>query len=221
MGHVSTPTNSNCNKRCRFHPTESERIRLWDGRTYCRRCVADHSEILTEHAARKGRLCDTVTFADSILWWQYLACCVLAFGSVLTITFLFLRKVFDEAVLLSGFFATMMFAIHVAATGMQRPQTIRIKDGKVYCRTPLSKREYSLSECTWALDSRMEDAIWYPVSRLLPKSEAIRLCAGTGQDRVYAFCCADSATRELWLAFLTFAAERYRTEVTGSVVESR
>jgi hypothetical protein len=181
----------------------------------------DHSEALAEHAAREGKLCDTVTFAASVLWWQYLVCCVLAFGVVVVITFLFLRDVFVEAVILSGFFGTMGFAIHLAVTGMQRPQTIQIKDGKVYCTTPVSKRVYSLSECTWDLGSQMEDSVWYPVSRLLTKSAAIRLSAGSGQDRLYAFCCLDSVTRQLWSSFLTFAADRQTAAVTGTVVESQ
>lgn len=208
------------NACCRLHPNEHDALRLWDGHTYCRRCVEEHSALLARSAADRGRLCDNLTLKDSVLWWQFPVCCVIAFGLVLTFAYFLMRPVFAEMLLLAGGFGSVMFPIYLAMTAIARPQLIEIGGGKVFYKTPLLQQTYKLSECTWDLDGRMEDSAWYPLSRLLSRTDAIVLRAGSRWNQVVVFCCVDGATRELWSAFLMFAAQRGTAVVSGAAHDS-
>lgn len=148
------------------------------------------------------------------MWWQYLVCSVVTFGLLLAIAFVISRVLFMVACFLACVLGGSAIGIYFATTGIQRPQTIEITNGQVFYKSPLAKRIYALSECTWDLDARLEDSMWFPISRLLSKTDAIMLQTGTLWKRHVVFCCVDVESRKLWTEFLTFAANHGTTTVS-------
>jgi hypothetical protein len=104
-----------------------------------------------------------------------------------------------------GFFILMS----VVGTILTRPQTIRICDGKVEMRLPLPTLKSRLADCFWDLDGRLPGL----VPRCFTKNPVIVLQTVSALSRFDAYACVDSRNRELWVAFLTFAAKQGTTIV--------
>ena len=83
--------------------------------------------------------------------------------------------------------------------------------GEIEVKLPLQTLSFRLADCFWDLDGRLPGV----VPRRFTKNPAIVLQTVSGLSRFDAYACVDGKDRELWVAFLTFAAKQGTTIVFG------
>ena len=186
----------------------SDAVFLWDGESYCSRCVEFTSVILATHARNSGVLAETVV--PDAGWrmrgsWLHIlpGVIVLAlFGAVSGPTGLIFGGVF---VLL---FCGAVFLCDVLWARPQHfrrvyPRTLSVAGGILTITTPAKQVRCETQDCKW-----FEGKVWDTDDRFaLSNRDAVILCVAPERARSYPIVALglSQEARELWRGFLSLA----------------
>jgi hypothetical protein len=197
-------------RACQTVLDENRGLRLWDGYSYCRKCVAARSENLVRAASGTDRFQETTVSSP----WRaarnsflvLLVVCNIPFG-----TFAFLGAGWQGLLglqLLLGPLCLVFAAAHAIGYSLRRPIT-EVYEGRLRVWSGTSSlADYALTDCQW-----FRGAAFYINPFIGDTGILILLPRDTWKPQGYAFLGGTPETRDLWEAFFTLAGIKRREDL--------
>lgn len=207
---------------CNVEIADSTQVHLWDGRDYCRRCVAEIGDELPDAGKLPRSLTETIPFTGwTVCRRQFLMLWLVTnalFGSI-AVAAGWQDGGVMKALLCLGIIQLLfvpviaVFAWAAAAGFTSQRSTVIVENGELTVRLGIVKSiKCKLRECEWFLGSSSKTNLYEKSS--VPGGDALLIALPMKEEfgELTASVGFTEQTRRLWMAFLTLAGVPRRTE---------